>query len=264
MLGRVACAGLSLSAIVWVLPSCGTTTSVPDPVEAGCPQVILELDGGGVVEEAPDGAALCPAGACNYQSGSGCAAGSACRPQFTADAVAVNPGCEVAGSGVVGSACTKGSDCAAGSYCAEGKCRKQCCAADWTACDPGESCIRQVQVRAGGQVIDSGLALCFPVNDCDPLDTAPCAAAANRECKIVDPIGDVACEPLSAAQVGDPCSPEAPCAAGASCVGSKSDPKHCRRLCRAEVCGEPSCPAEEGICIHFDRDPAGVGECTPP
>ena len=40
--------------------------------------------------------------------------------------------------------------------------------------------------------------------------------------------------------------------------------KECRRLCKAvEGGGEPSCKEGEGVCVHFHRDPPGVGECTP-
>jgi hypothetical protein len=28
--------------------------------------------------------------------------------------------------------------------------------------------------------------------------------------------------------------------------------------------GEPACKEGEGICVHFNRDPPGVGECTTP
>jgi hypothetical protein len=27
--------------------------------------------------------------------------------------------------------------------------------------------------------------------------------------------------------------------------------------------GEPFCQEGEGICVHYNRDPQGVGECTP-
>jgi hypothetical protein len=262
MLGRAACAVCAAYGILWfaavafTLPSCGTTTSVSGPYGGAGPTVVL--DGGGEIPAPPDGVALCPTGACNYQSGLGCGAGSACRPQFTAASPSVSPGCEPAGSGVVGGACTAQSQCAAGYYCAEGSCRKQCCAGDWSACDAGESCIRQVDVHAGNQIVDSGLALCFPVNDCEPLDTSPCKSAPNRECKIVDPTGAVACAPLSSAHEGDDCGPTAACAAGLSCVLDA-----CRKLCRAVAAGgEPACTPDEGTCIHFNRDPEGVGECT--
>ena len=242
------------------LVSCGTTTSSTDPSDAGptpyCAQVIVDLHDSPA--ESPDGVAACPAGDCNYQAGTGCEEGFACRPQFTAESKEVSPGCEPAGTGVTGSACAGSAECASGYFCAEGSCHKQCCGGDWSACDPGESCIRQVDVRAGGQVEDSGLALCYPVNDCDPLATGPCNGSKTRECKIVDPTGAVACEPLSTAQVGDSCKGGTVCAAGLNCVLDA-----CRQLCRAEMCGEPGCPEGAGACVHLTRDPEGVGECTP-
>jgi hypothetical protein len=258
MLGRAACALVLLAAVAFALPSCGTTTSVSGPYsDAGeLPPVIL--DGGVDVKDPPEGGLECPAGKCNYQLGTGCQPGFGCRPQFTATSPDVNPGCEPAGTGVVGSTCKAQADCAAGYYCAEGSCRKQCCAGDWSACDPGESCIRQVSVHAGDSIVDSGLGLCFPVNDCDPLQPGPCNGVATRECKIVDPTGAVACEPLTTAREGDDCAPSSACAAGLSCVLDK-----CRKLCRAVVGGTPACTADEGTCIHFNRDPKGVGECTP-
>ena len=255
-MGRSALVAFGL-ALTFLFPvSCGSTTSTNDPIEPECGRVAIETRD--VVPPPPDGVAACPAGKCNYQAATGCGPGLACRPYFTADAPDVNPGCELAGDGVVGSVCKSGADCASGFFCAEGVCRKQCCGGDWSACDSGESCIRQVEVRAGGKVIDSGLSLCFPVDYCDPLDTAPCKDAPNRECKIVDPTGAVACEPLSNAKLGDDCVAGTVCAAGLTCVLDS-----CRRLCRAETCGEPACPVEEGTCVHFNRDPEGVGECTP-
>jgi hypothetical protein len=257
MLSRAACA-LGLLGAAAFAPGCGTTTTVNEPYsDAGAsPSVIL--DGGGPIAEPPEGGLMCPAGECNYQLGTGCEPGFACRPQFTATSSDVHPGCEPAGSGAVGSSCKVQADCAAGYYCAEGSCRKQCCAGDWTACDAGESCIRQLSVHAGDSIVDSGLSLCFPVDDCDPLQPGPCNGVATRECKIVDPTGAVACEPLSSAHEGDACAPPTVCAAGLSCVL-----EHCRKLCRATVGGVPACSTDEGICVHFNRDPAGVGECTP-
>jgi len=235
---------------------CGTTTSVGEPVDAGCTETVR--DGGGVVDAPEPGAPQCPSGACNYQAQTGCASGQACRPQFSATAPSVEPGCEPAGSGVSGTACSESRECTAGYFCAAGACRRQCCGGDWYPCDSGESCIRQLSVRAGGQIIDSGMELCFPVNDCDPLDTRPCPNAPDRECKIVDARGSVACEPLSTAAQGDACDSSNPCTAGLSCVLNR-----CRKLCRAEACGSPACDSADGTCVHFARDPLGVGECTP-
>lgn len=208
--------------------------------------------------EAPDGAAACAAGDCNYQTQEGCDDARACRPQFNASAPDVKPGCELAGSGRSGDACELQSECARGFYCAAGQCHKLCCGGDWTACDTGESCFRSLEVKAGGQIVPAGVELCFPVGTCDPLDAASCADDPSRECKIVDPTGAVACAPRSRADLGDACAPPEVCKQGLSCVGGT-----CIKLCRYRECGEPSCDDAEGSCVHFERDPDGVGECTP-
>ncbi|HYQ18488.1 MAG TPA: hypothetical protein VEQ58_22085 [Polyangiaceae bacterium] len=209
------------------------------------------------LDEPPDGSAACAAGDCNYQTQEGCSAEQSCRPQFNATEPEVHPGCEPAGSAERGEPCATQADCARGLYCALDACRTLCCGGDWTACDAGESCIRALDVRAGGEVLPAGASLCFPVNTCDPLAPDSCADEPDRECKIVDPTGAVACSPRSTAQLGDPCSPSAACSAGLSCVGDR-----CTKLCAAEACAEPACSAAEGSCVHFARDPAGVGECT--
>jgi hypothetical protein len=245
---------------------CGTSTSVDNPssssFDAGCADPQIVLDGGRTVDPPEAGAPECPSGVCNYQAQTGCTANQACRPQFTATSPSVTPGCEAAGTGKSGAACAAGSDCAAGYFCAEKVCRKQCCGGDWSACDAGESCFRQLQVKAGGVLTDSGMDLCFPVGNCDLFDPKSCAAGL--ACSIVDPTGAFACIPASAVQPGEVCSAGA-CAPGSYCVESDKagEPSRCRALCRAEACGEPTCATGQGTCIHYERDPAGVGECTP-
>jgi hypothetical protein len=238
--------------------ACGSaeTASEPPP-ETSCPEVIL--DSTLPVDSPPDGPAACAAGDCNYQTQSGCDATEACRPQFNATEPEVHPGCEPAGSAKVGEACTLQGDCERGLYCALEVCRKLCCGGDWTACDEGESCIRALEVRAGGQVLSAEAELCFPVGTCDLLDPESCSAEPNRECRIVDPTGAVACVPASSSRKlpGDPCAPPDVCGPGSSCLGG-----FCTKLCVAEACGEPACSVAEGTCVHFARDPAGVGECT--
>jgi hypothetical protein len=254
-------ASLGASALVtlaWVLAvGCGTTGEVGEP-SSGQECAEVETDGGGGIPDPPDGAALCPEGACNYQSQGGCPADQACRPTYTADQSDVEPGCQPVGTGTTGDACSEWTDCARGYLCAVGQCRKICCGGDWSACDAGESCIRQLQVQVDGEAVDSGAHLCFPVGTCDVLDPDACEDEPGRDCKLVDPTGAEACAPKSPEKLGEPCSGPSVCERGLTCVGGE-----CRRLCRAEACGEPACPPEEGKCVHFDRDPPGVGECTP-
>ncbi len=233
----------------------GETTDDAEPTTT-CPRVVK--NGGGGIENPPDGVSLCPAGVCNYQSQEGCAADQACRPVYNADQTGIEPGCQPAGAGATGDACTSDTECAVGYLCAAARCRKICCGADWTACDAGESCIRQLDFKVGSDVVRSGADLCFPVGTCDVLDETACDDQPGRDCKLVDPTGAEACAPHSPEQLGEACSGPSVCDRGLSCVGGK-----CRRLCRAEECGEPACPESEGTCVHFDRDPPGVGECTP-
>ncbi len=247
----------ALGLVLGLAGACGTAESTTTTDDAtSCPKLVLDAVHG--IDDPPDGAAACAAGDCNYQTQTGCADDQACRPQFNATDVEVHPGCEAAGTAEAGQACTAQSDCARGAYCAAGTCRKLCCGADWTACDAGESCIRGLDVRAGGEVISAEAGLCFPVNDCDPLDSNSCADEPSRECKIVDPTGAVACAPRSNAELGEECAPPTVCKQGATCVGQR-----CVKLCRFAECGEPSCTEAEGTCVHFLRDPEGVGECTP-
>lgn len=236
--------------------ACGAGETAPtDTPLPTCPALVVDtlLQ----LEDPPDGAAACGEGDCNYQTQAGCADDQACRPQFTLTEPEVHAGCEAAGSAQSGEACLVQSECARGLYCALGTCHKLCCGADWSACDAGESCIRSLDVRAGGEVISADVDLCFPVGTCDPLDGSGCEDEPGRECKIVDPTGAVACAPRSDADVGDSCSPPAVCKQGLSCVGG-----YCTRLCRFAECGEPACGEGEGTCVHFLRDPEGLGECT--
>lgn len=235
--------------------ACGAGEQVSEPTTPdGCHRLVS--DEARMVPAPPDGAAACGMGACNYQTQVGCSEEEACRPQFNASDAVVTPGCEPVGEAGVGDACQAQADCARGLYCAEGACRRMCCGADWSACDEGESCIRTLQVRAGGEVLEAGVDLCFPVGTCDLFDPASCEDE-KRECKIVDPTGAVACAPRSTADVGDACSPPTVCKQGLNCVGG-----YCVKLCRFEECGEPSCTADDGACTHFEHNPPGVGECT--
>lgn len=242
---------------------CGTSSSVTQtPVgDAGCGDAGEILDAGGSISTPDAGASLCPAGACNYQDQTGCAGGQACRPQFSSTSTVVAAGCEPAGSGKSDATCQSSADCAVGFYCAAGACHRQCCGGDWSVCDPGESCFRSVLADAGGKVTSTGMELCFPVTDCDPLASGSCPSG--QSCALVDSAGRTACITASPAQAGSDCDLSHSCAGGSVCVDDASGAAHCRALCRAAACGETSCAAGQGVCVHFARDPAGVGECTP-
>jgi hypothetical protein len=232
--------------------SSSTSTDYDDLLDGG-----PILDGGGEIPVPPEGEKLCPGGVCNYQTNAGCSGATpSCVPSLVStDSVA--PACQAAGAGMSGSACAAWTDCALGFICAEGTCHKLCCGGDWTACpSPGEHCIRTLQLKGGsGQILATGAMLCYPVNTCDALAPTSCAEPGTT-CQIVDATGATACFPEGSGESGQAC----PCKGGFLCVAGE-----CRRLCKAvEGGGEPACKEGEGICVHFNRDPPGVGECTTP
>jgi hypothetical protein len=175
-------------------------------------------------------------------------------PYLLADGGAA-PACFVAGTVQGGGACTGGNDCVSGFACAGGACRKLCCGGDWIAgCPSGEHCIREHVFEVNGKSVPTGAELCYPVNTCNVLDPASCTAPRTA-CFIVDGTGATSCSTIGAGAAGDEC----PCLGGYTCVFGE-----CRRLCKAvEGGGTPFCPPAEGQCVHFDRDPTTVGECTP-
>jgi hypothetical protein len=258
--GRIFFIWLAAVCFVASAPGC-EGASTPDPTDGGSqpPPSDPILDGGGTIPPPPDGAAACPPGVCNYQTGTGCAADGgavSCVPLPSGTSVA--PACEKAGTTANGAMCAEWTDCASGSICAGRRCRKLCCGRDWTGCGTSsEHCLRPLSIQlASGTTVSSGAYLCYPVNLCDALLPASCGSIeTGTTCQIADPTGATACLPEGTGGVADPC----PCKSGFACVEGG-----CRRLCRAVPGGgEPSCPAEEGRCVHFNRDPAGVGECTP-
>ena len=208
-----------------------------------------------------DGAAACPAGICNYQTGAGCAADTpSCVPLPNAQGTAVLPACAPAGALVSGEACHEWSDCAPGNVCVGGVCRKLCCAGDSSACAGGEHCVRRFELDLGqAGVVASGADLCFPVNTCNVLLDGCDPLERRTACQIADVTGATACLPTGARGAGDRCDEHTACVAGFTCAD-----QWCRRFCAAVSGGaEPRCPPQEGRCVHFQNDPAGVGECTP-
>lgn len=144
------------------------------PADAGPDAVVVFLDGGGAPAVPPDGAALCPTGACNYQTGAGCSGTTtACIPEVSG-ATAV-PACSPPGTVDAGAACTQVTDCTAGHLCAGGTCRKLCCGGDWTGCDsPAEHCLEALSYAGAGSAISTGAMLCYPVGTCDALAPSTC------------------------------------------------------------------------------------------
>jgi len=253
---------LAVAFVLVGIASCGTADSSNDDHPKPTCGAVFE-GGGGIVppddgSEAPE----CQTSLCNYQSQEGCAADESCLPTVVDDAIASV--CAKAGTSALGAACSSLAPCERGAACVSGYCRKLCCAGDWTVCEAGDSCFRTFAYQIGNAPALTGAWVCYPVGECSVLDPHPAACKAGEDCKIVDSRGSEACIPKSAGELGEPCGLATGrlCGAGLTCVGQPGE-EACRRLCRAEACGEPACPAEEGSCVHFDRDPPAVGECTP-
>jgi hypothetical protein len=269
-------AWVAVTVVCWAA-ACGSSDTTSTTLSI--PQCKI-YPGGGDIPRAPDGPSLCPTGACNFQTQVGCSASETCAPHYDAASNSVIPACLRTGAQKVGAPCdnTANQLCAPGLICADGKCAKPCCGGDWTACDEGESCIRSATIfktSSGTEIpYDKGLGTCAPVGTCNVLDTASCSSDSARPvCRIVDPRALVACQPHSVggdAQLGEDCNGQKQCAAGLHCAGNvngddASVPTKCVRLCAWGSCdgAKPACGKDEGTCVHFLRDPEGVGECTP-
>jgi hypothetical protein len=250
-------------------PGCGTaSTTAPSPGDRSpseCDPVYFGA--GGPPPVPPDGASLCDDGVCNYQTQAGCAATETCSLRLEPGGQDISPICRPAGAMPKGSACDPSATaldkrCGKGLFCSTTGCRKLCCGGDWTACDPGESCIRQLVIEVAGAEVPAGADLCLPVNNCNPLDPEACAAEG-RVCRIADPTGNVACMPPSNLGVGDPCDQATQCGPRLHCtrpsVGAQGT---CHHLCAFGPCVPDTC-GDEGTCVHFPRDPDGIGECVP-
>ncbi len=242
--------------------ACGSNGSTSDtqtpPTDGGPGGVLVYLDGGAPADP-PDGAAACPAGACNYQTGAGCSGTTtACIPELTGSAVA--PACSPAGTAAAGATCAQATDCVAGYVCAGGTCHKLCCGGDWTGCDSAtEHCIEALSYAGASGPVSTGAMLCYPVDTCDAL--TPSACPSPTTCQIADATGATACLPNGSGTSGTAC----PCQGGFTCVSPANGSPVCVRLCAAVAGGAaPYCGADEGYCTHYTRDPAGVGECQPP
>lgn len=257
------CGLWALGVAAALLGACANDSDSESPKDAGAEaRARVILDGGGGLPPPPtDSAAACGAGVCNYQTQVGCSSGETCGPVLADGSVV--PGCQSAGTAQEGASCSGWSDCARGLFCAAGVCRRFCCGNDWSVCPAAQSCYRPLFIR--DPATDAGLPvnaeLCFPVGDCDIFDEQSCAGQPGTVCQIVDPLGHVACGPEGKKQLGEDCSKSEPCAHELRCVDKESGAK-CGRLCRAvEGGGEPCSPSTE-VCVHYDRDPKGVGECV--
>lgn len=249
--------------VVVAAVGCGTADAPnTDRPKKTCGKIVTDGGGGIVMPDDGSEATECQTNLCNYQSQEGCADDETCVPAVVNDAIA--PACAKAGSNTLGAACSSLTPCERGEACANGYCRQLCCGGDWTVCGEGESCFRTLAYQIGNTVTSTGAWVCYPVGECSVLDPKPPACHATEDCKLVDSRGSEACIPRSAGELGESCSRTSGrlCGAGLTCVGQPGS-ETCRRLCRAEECGEPACQEGEGACVHFDRDPPGVGECTP-
>jgi hypothetical protein len=244
------------------LSACGSPDSA-NATKPGkyCGKVVLDGGGGIVMPDDGSEAPECQPSACNFQSQTGCGSTQTCLPSVMDNAVVA--GCFDPGTKELGESCKVANECVKSEACAGGQCRKLCCAGDWTVCDEGESCYRQFEYLLDDGPAATGAWVCYPVGTCSVLDPDACDSVG-QDCKLVDSRGSEACMPKSPGELGEPCGAGDGrlCGRGLTCVGDAGS-QTCRRLCRAEECGEPSCPVAEGACVHFDRDPAGVGECTP-
>jgi hypothetical protein len=249
-----------LSLVVGCGSGSGTTPGTGGSSADGGPVEVI-LDGGGALAVPPDGASACPAGPCNYQTGSGCSGSTpACAPVLVTGTTTISPACIAPGTVAPGGACQHPGDCTAGYLCGGGTCRKLCCGGDWTGCDsPTEHCLQTLEYAVGSSNVPTGAMLCAPVDDCNALQPSTCTAGTS--CLIADPTGATACLAPGTGTSGEPC----PCQGGFTCVTPPGQSSVCVRLCAAVPGGAaPYCQANEGICTHYTRDPAGVGECQPP
>jgi hypothetical protein len=252
--------GAALSMVVGCDSSGPVDTGMSQNFDGGPPPgYVVILDGGGDPAMHPDGQALCPAGVCNYQTGAGCQAPTpACIPALVDGGVA--PACESADAGVTGTACMHATDCAPGYLCStDATCHKLCCGGDWTGCDsPAEHCIETLLYQGpDGGSVNTGAMLCYPINTCNALQPKSCTAPGTS-CVVADRTGATACLAEGSGTTGKPC----PCKGGFVCL-TDSKGTACHRLCGAVAGGAPPyCQEGEGICVHYDRDSAGVGECV--
>lgn len=257
---------IAILSIVATLPALGcnsSTTASGNNADGSVVNTIVFLDAGTGTAVSPDGATACPSGGCNYQTQLGCSAGQMCHPELSGSSVA--PQCVSAGPKAAGESCNW-QECQPGLFCAgDGHCRHLCCGGDWSVCANNETCTEAILLQGAP---DAGIALSANVNVCQLEDACdvlnPNSCPVGKSCYIVDSRGGVRCLNTGSASLNEGCSSTDLCKSGFTCVQSGAGAGTCRRLCRAVAGGaDPFCPASEGYCSHFVRDPPEVGECTP-
>lgn len=256
--------GLSFFVPLLLAFACNTSNSPSNSLADGSTDnAIFFFDAGPATPVSPDGVSSCMGATCNYQTQQGCGSGQMCHPVLNSDSV--GSACVTAGSRAVGEACAW-EQCQPGLFCAaDGHCRHLCCSGDWSVCQSNESCTGAIQLQLpdAGSPIPAGVSVCEPIDNCDVFDPESCPVG--KSCYIVDSRAGTKCLASGAVPFNGACSATKLCAPGLTCVqNSQGTANTCRRLCRALIGGQPSCPlSEAGYCSHFVRDPPGVGECTP-
>ena len=217
----------------------------------------------------PDGPTSCATGPCNYQTQAGCPAGQTCWPHIDAVKGPVTPTCRAGGSQKKGESVTTNKAVQPGLLLRGRRLPNDVLRrATGRHAPPGESCFHQAMAAIGESLVYAGLRPVLPGGHCDVLDRRrACLASEAQVCRRRRPDGRGR---LHAAErdlaLGAACDRLDQCDAGMICAGlSGSGPTNgtCRRLCRWAACGAPACGASDGECVHFTRDPDGVGECTP-
>ena len=188
---------------------------------------------------------------------------TACRVQRAEDGGALVHGCESAGRGGEGAACTLATECGAGLDCVlepgqeRGACRAYCCAGSCTGlavgseeagryCDPAR--------KANGE---SRIPACLPIRSCRLLGRDECPQ--DQTCAVVrETDGSTGCVEAGTAQVGAPCDVDH-CAAGLTCLGQVGT-----RTC-FQLCSDAGAPCPQGQACEWSPPTfreAGLGVCT--
>jgi hypothetical protein len=199
---------------------------------------------------------MCPAGACNIESGAGCPAGEGCYYDSMEAGGAAAPLCAPAGSGMAGASCNAPNDCREGHICIKspggpgtpGECRQVCCGGSTDACAVGDVCL---SVDGSDEV-----GVCETPAGCNIIEQSGCSDGL--DCVLLMGDGTTGCRdiPDGAGMQGAACA-EAPCAAGFLCLRLMPDAAPlCLRACNPmmDMC------AEGLVCARLTDS---LGGCTP-